>query len=239
VRVEAGPFEMGSHKDEPDAYNNEYSGKTNGKRHRVEVAAFEMGRYPVTNAEYRCFIRSTGHEAPRHWINGEIPQGRETHPVVDVSWHDAAAYCEWLSKMSGRTVRLPTEAEWEKAARWDRDAKHSRIYPWDDDWDEARCNTAEAGPGDTTPVGLYPDGASASGALDMSGNVWEWTSSLFKPYPYDLKDGREDPTSDEERVLRGGAFFDDQWSARCAYRHWYYPYYRYGFIGFRVALSPL
>jgi len=164
--------------------------------------------------------------------------------VVNVSWHDARAYCQWLSEATGKSYRLPNEAEWEKAAR----GTDGRIYPWGDEWDPQRCNTVEcSGQQDTSPVTAYPQGASPYGLLDVIGNVWEGTRSLwgkrlrqpeFK-YPYDSTDGREnlDAASDVRRVLRGVSFFNDRRVARCAARYRYSPYNRYVSVGFRVALS--
>jgi formylglycine-generating enzyme required for sulfatase activity len=156
------------------------------------------------------------------------------------------AYCQWLSEKTGQAYRLPTEAEWEKAAR----GTGGRIYPWGNEWDETKLNSGEGGPGDTTPVGQYsPDGDSPYGAADMAGNVWEWTRSLwgrdpnepsFK-YPYDPADGREDLDAPDGilRVLRGGAFFSDRWLVRCAYRHGDGPDFFYGNFGFRVVVAPV
>ena len=111
--------------------------------------------------------------------------------MVNVSWDDAVDFCRWLSEATHRSFRLPSEAEWEKAAR----GSDGRIYPWGNQApDEKRCNFGTK-VGDTTPVGKYPDGASPCGALDMAGNVWEWTGSIYKPYPYAPDDGREDPGS--------------------------------------------
>src|SRR5207249_3699107 len=101
---------------------------------------------------------------------GQPPKGKASHPVVHVSWHDVRAYCEWLSKVTGKAIRLPTEAEWEKAARGDKD---KRTYPWGDVFDSAKCNSRELGLGDTSPVGVFPAGASPYGVLDVAGNVWE------------------------------------------------------------------
>jgi formylglycine-generating enzyme required for sulfatase activity len=124
---------------------------------------------------------------------------------VYVTWHDAMAYCRWLARVTGRAYRLPSEAEWEKAAR----GTDGRIWPWGNKWDSKRCNSREGGPGNTTPVGQYsPQGDSPYGCVDMAGNVWEWTLSLLKDYPYDPKDGREDAQAEGRRRLRGGAFFD-------------------------------
>ncbi len=238
VRVEAGPFEMGSNKGEPLSHESEYSAKTQNKRHIADVDEFEIGQYPVTNAEYQCFIRARGYAAPEHWRNGKVPPGQENHPVVNVSWHDGRQYCEWLSSVSGKAVRLPTEAEWEKAARWDKVKKISCVYPWDDGWDQDRCNTWEAGPHETTPVGIYPDGASPSGLLDAAGNVWEWCQSKKVDYPYRSYDRREELLGGAARVVRGGSWSSIQLGARCASRLLSAgPDSRAGNIGFRVVVS--
>jgi formylglycine-generating enzyme required for sulfatase activity len=154
--------------------------------------------------------------------------------VVNVAWHDAIAYCRWLSGKTGKTYRLSTEAEWEKAAR----GTDGREYPWGDKFDPSKCNTREGGVGTTTPVGTYPDGASPYGALDMAGNVWEWCQSLYKPYPYRLKDGCEDTEADGGRVFRGGSWYFGAGHARCACRDWLDPVDFPGSLGFRVVLSP-
>jgi formylglycine-generating enzyme required for sulfatase activity len=129
-------------------------------------------------------------------------KGRLDHPVVNVSWHDVVAYTQWLAEQTGQPWRLPSEAEWEKAAR----GTDGRLYPWGDAFDANRCNTSEGNKGTTTPVDSFPDGASPYGALDMAGNVWEWTSTIFKPYPYSATDGRERAESPENRVQRGGSW---------------------------------
>ena len=162
--------------------------------------------------------------------------------MVHVTWHDAVAYCRWLAKATGKPYRLPSEAEWEKAAR----GTDGRIYPWGDKWDSRRCNSKEGGPGDTTPVGAYLDGASSYGLLDMAGNVWEWTLSLWgkdweRPdfeYPYKPEDGRENLEAGDSilRVLRGGSFHDSVRHVRCARRYGGVPDFRY--VGFRVVLAP-
>ncbi len=237
LRIKAGPFEMGSNKDEIP-YADKYSKATRNKRHIVEVAEFLISPYPVTNAEYFCFVRATRAEAPEHWRSSEVPPGLQNHPVVYVSWRDAIAYCQWLSQVSGQAVRLPTEAEWEKAARWDQAKKQSRVYPWGDEWDSVKCNTDESGIGATTPVGLYPDGVSPAGLFDAAGNVWEWTLSKFTNYPYEANDGRNEiDRSDPARVLRGGSWNFNLDYARCASRSGGFPVHRIGY-GFRCLVSP-
>ena len=124
-----------------------------------------------------------------------------------------------------------------KAARWDRDRQVSRVYPWSDEWDQNRCNTLEAGPRTTTPVGMYPDGAGPYGCLDMAGNVWEWCQSKYADYPYKSDDGREELSGDLARVVRGGAWDGYRPFARCACRFDFHPDYRSGNIGFRVLVS--
>jgi formylglycine-generating enzyme required for sulfatase activity len=153
--------------------------------------------------------------------------------VVRVSWYDAADYCRWLSEATGKPYRLPTEAEWEKAAR----GTEGNIYPWGDSWDRKRCNTKEDGRRDTTPVGAYPLGASPYGLLDMAGNVWEWTTSLLWNYPYQADDGREDPSSPDSRVLRGGSWLNLYDTARTTYRRSYVPAYHSRLHGFRCCVS--
>ncbi|MFN8457356.1 MAG: SUMF1/EgtB/PvdO family nonheme iron enzyme [Anaerolineae bacterium] len=203
--------------------------------HQVILDAFRIARTPVTNAQYQLFVKATNHEPPRHWEEGRPPRGQESHPVVRVSWDEAIAYCDWLSRVTGKKVTLPSEAEWEKAARGDKD---QRAYPWGNEFNSTKCNTAELGLGDTTPVGIFLSGASLYGCLDMAGNVWEWTRSLYAAYPYDPKDGREELQARGARVLRGGSWLDSGVRARCAFRYGDRPYLRNGLIGFRL-VSPI
>ena len=157
-------------------------------------------------------------------------------PVVGVCWFEAQAYCKWLSRETGLAYRLPSEAEWEKAAR----GHTGCLWPWGNEWDAQKCNCLESSEAfrSTTPVGMYPHGASPFGVLDMVGNVWEWTSSLYQTYPYDSQDGREEPASPGLRVLRGGSWYNNRFVARCAYRDRLVPGYFNLSIGFRLLLSP-
>jgi formylglycine-generating enzyme required for sulfatase activity len=221
VRVDGGSFLMGSDKTKyPDSRDDELP------RRRIEVPEFFIGKYPVTNAQYASFAKATGRKAPL--------LGKEDHPVVNVGWRDAVAFTEWLSRQTGKPFRLPAEPEWEKAAR----GTDGRLWPWGNNWDPKRANTSEGGRGGTTPVGQYsPGGDSPYGCADMAGNVWEWTSSLSKPYPYDPGDGREDLQAGGPRVVRGGSWYDSQGLARAAYRLMYNPGDFDSSFGFRVALS--
>ncbi len=232
VEIPAGEFWMGG-----EMYDDEKP------MHQVYLERYAIARTPVTNAQYRLFVEATKYKVSDHWKDGRPPSGKENHPVVYVSWKDAMAYCRWLSQVTGKPITLPSEAEWEKAARGDRDR---REYPWGE-WAEGRANTEELGLKDTTPVGIFPEGASPYGCLDMASNVWEWTRSLwgqdwgnpeFK-YPYQANDGREDMNAkgNVSRVLRGGSWTIDRRSARCAYRLWNFPASFDFIVGLRVLLS--
>ena len=202
--------------------------------HTVYLDAFYIDRYPVTNAEYKKFVDATHHPPPEHWKSGKIPPGKENHPVVNVSWNDAVAYAQWVG------ARLPTEAEWEKAASWDDIKKEKRVYPWGNDFDASKCNTSESGIGDTTPVGKYsPQGDSFYGVADMAGNVSEWCADWYDENYYKNSPAQnpKGPDSRQYRVLRGGAFYDKSYGVRAAYRYGGYPDLRGGDRGFRVVVG--
>ena len=149
-------------------------------RHEVVVGAFRLGRLPVTNEEFLAYVLATGPtERPSSWGHGTFPLGAANQPVYTVSPQEADRYCAWLAERTGRDFRLPTEAEWEYAAT----GGDGRQYPWGDEWDPARANTAEAGPLTATPVGIHPDGASPFGVLDLAGNVEEYVADDYRPYP--------------------------------------------------------
>ncbi|MBN1890078.1 MAG: SUMF1/EgtB/PvdO family nonheme iron enzyme [Thermoflexales bacterium] len=171
VLIPAGEFLMGSDpaKDK-QAYDDE---KPQHKRHLPD---YYMAKTPVTNGQYLAFVEKTGQRALGYWKGGKLPKGKENHPVVNVTWHDAVAYCRWLAEVTGKPYGLPSEAEWEKATR----GTDGRIYPWGNDWDAKKCNTSEGGKKGTTPVVAYPGGASPYGCLDMSGNVWEWCRTKWQ-----------------------------------------------------------
>jgi hypothetical protein len=225
--VPAGPFLMGSREESAEA-----------PVHPVTIPLYAIATYPVLVAEYACFVRAE-HALPPDLgrITWEVQFSRLDHPVVNVSWHDAVAYAAWLSRWTGQRWRLATEAEWEKAARWDPGSGVARTYPWGDTFDSSRCNTRESTLGGTTPSGTYPNGASPCGAQDMAGNVREWTSSLYDAYPYDPGDGREQMDVIGERVQRGGSWFSFGSDARAAQRDWHAPDEVSPVVGFRLVLE--
>jgi len=237
IEVPAGRFVMGS-----DGID-----KAESPQHEVELPAYFMSRYPVTTAQYRAFVESTGYDAELTSLAGVA-----NHPVRYMSFHDALAYCEWLQERLGAwgwkegrwKVTLPSEAEWEKAAR----GEDGREYPWGETADSEKANDKESGISEPSSVGCFVRGASPYGCEEMSGNVWEWTRSLWGKdeikasyeYPYVASDGREDLAASKKilRVLRGGSCFDFSRRARCAYRFWGDPVFRDFHLSFRVVLLP-
>ena len=231
IHIPAGEFLMGS-----DPFKDTMADIDEQPQQHIYVPEFYIGKFPITNEQYAVFIKATGHRVPGHWEDGEIPAGKENHPVVCVSWHDAVAFCQWLSEATGQLFRLPTEAEWEKAAR----GPDGRIYPWGNEWDKTKLNSDAGGSRDTTPVGSYsPGGDSPYGVADMAGNVWEWTHGLCRPYPYLADDGREEPQARGSRAVRGGSWFISQWYARVSYRFIAPPNYFSSLYGFRVSVAPV
>jgi len=255
ITIPAGEFWMGSETEA--AYSREQP------VHRVPLPEFQMAKYPVTNAQFKCFVDAGGYdqekywtkagwawqqgkgeqfgrehrEWPEGWEDGRFPPQRANHPVVNVTWHEALAYTRWLAEATGKPYRLPTEAQWEKAARGDKD---KREYPWGDNLHIKKVNLriGDEQVGGTSPVGIYPGGASPYGVMDLSGNVWEWCSSLYQDYPYSQRDGREDLEAEGPRVLRGGSWANyGERLARCSYRDVALPARFYGSDGFRVVVS--
>lgn len=309
VPVPAGTYFIGSSEADKDAFPNEHP------RHPVQLDAFSIGRWPVTNAQLECFIRAGGYQEERYWKGdlakrwlrgGDAPGGPPTglietweylranpdwreeakkmrlddparmkfwahissfskeelivdfkrsvgvksrsaphfwenndfnnpsQPVAGITWFEAWAYCEWLASVTGRTFRLPTEVEWEAAARGRKGYK----YPWSDKWEQGRANTIEGRVLRPSPVGAYAAGGGVGPfkAEDQCGNVWEWTSTLHKAYPYQPED-REDLEAEGERVLRGGSWDLGRRYARCASRLGDVPDFFDDCVGFRV-VSP-
>ena len=203
-------------------------------QHTVSLQAFEIAKYPVTNADYHSFVSDAGYRLPRNWIGFTFREDTEDHPVVGVSKIDAEAFIEWLNQKTGMKYKLPTEAEWERSAR----GSDGRIYPWGNTFDPWRCNTAESVKKGTTPVGFYsPSGDSVCGAADMVGNVWEWTQSLFVQYPYVPNVNKEEGKAVGRYVVRGGAWYYTRKLARCSAREGILANHLSPSIGFRLARS--
>jgi len=216
LAVPGGEFLMGS--DAADSNADERPAA------RIMVNDFLIDRVEVTNRRYRTCVEAGACSVPLG-----PPYDAATkldHPVGLVSWQQAREYCRWAGK------RLPTEAEWEKAAR----GTDGRRYPWGDRFEPGRLNADYSG--GLVAAGSFPDGASPYGVLDMAGNVWEWTSSLYRPYPYDAADGREDPEARGARVNRGGSWYYGAKYVRTSYRATAdQQYRRVADLGFRCARS--
>lgn len=201
-------------------------------QHKVSLDAFSIDKYEVTNALYQACEDQGACTPPQSTASNSHPSYYDNpefanYPVIYVNWHQAQAFCKW------RGARLPTEAEWEKAAR----GTDTRMYPWGNELDAAFANF-HWNVSDTTRVGSYEDGKSPYGVYDMAGNVWEWVSSLYAPYPYNAQDGRESPTGSRERVIRGGSWGQEgDNSVSVSYRYAFDPNKSNMDLGFRCAKS--
>ena len=214
---------------------------------QVSLGAYHISRYPVTNAQYQAFLKDGGYTSTwrRCWTQAgwewkgerESPGALDSnwlypnHPRVGVTWFEAEAYCRWLSERLGHAVRLPTEAEWERAAR----GADGHVYPWGNEFDSGRCNANETGIGQTTAVGAFPNGASAEGVLDLAGNVWEWCLTKWRESYEEVAD--EDPEGNAVRVVRGGSFALNQKLIRSAVRYGDAPDLFNVTCGFRVCFG--
>jgi formylglycine-generating enzyme required for sulfatase activity len=266
--VPAGPFWMGAGDDDKDAFSDERP------CHELSIPYdYWIGRFPVTVAQLRLYAEDGGHLSDLRCLKDP-----ECWPVSRLSWHEAGDFCRWLGKRwlasssieEGWQVRLPSEAEWEKAARGGYEVPQEpvlrcsadrleesnitkienpmakRRYPWGDESDSDRASIWETRIGSASVVGCFPAGVSPYGCEELSGNLWEWTRSLWgkeggEPdfgYPYQPQDGREDESSDHLRVLRGGAFYLDRRNARCSFRYRLAPDFRLNLVGFRVVVLP-
>lgn len=237
--VPAGEFLMGSDPDR-DPASDDYEQPV----YPITVADVQIARYPVTVAEYARFVRSGG-PVPSVPGGGSLSVPWEEQlkcpdkPVVCVSWRNAIAYTEWLADMTGEPWRLPTEAEWEKAARWDVAARQARIYPWGDTWDMARCNNLESDMGEMIAIGNVPAGASPYGVQEMMGNVSQWCSSIYRRYPYTLRDNREKLDEPGSRIIRGSSYSAGAKFCRAAVRNASRPDDADKKTGFRLARGPM
>jgi toxoflavin biosynthesis protein ToxD len=202
-------------------------------RHRVRLERFRMARYPVTNAEYREFLLDTGHaELPTGWHFRQFPLERANHPVYTISAGSADAYARWLSRRTGRGFRLPTEAEWE----WAATGPDVREFPWGSEFDPDLANTAETGLFTTSPVGAFVGGESPCGLCDMAGNVEEYVSDTYAPYPGGaFVADHLVMVHGSYRVARGGSFARFRDLARTRRRHGHNPKSVTYAMGFRLA----
>lgn len=236
VLIPSGEFKMGTNLSRTDVQNR--------PEHKLFLKGYYIDKYLVTNAQYARFIAATGHRPPPHWTNGKIPPGIELHPVTMVSWYDAQKYAKWAGK------RLPTEAEWEKAAR----GNDGRRWPWGNNMDVDNLNTYY-NIGSTTEVTRYKSGASPYGVMDMAGNVSQWIADDFLPYPgsdapSELFEGKVAvaqtptdrsmkvvdlvPVKGKYKILRGGSWKSDPFSTSTFHRNYSWPHYASDFFGFRT-----
>lgn len=243
IAVQAGRVTIGN--DGPQALDNERPS------HRVFVGDFRIARHPTTQAQFRVFIDSGGYGERRWWsaagwawrseqgIEGPLywRPGCDDHPVSGVSAHEAEAYCRF------KGLRLPSEAEWEKAAAWHPEAGRAYPYPWGEAAPASDLCNHDRGAGGTTAVGAHPDGQSPSAGHDFLGNVWEWTSSPFAPYPgfasWPYRGYSAAYFDGKHRVLRGGSWATRPWALRATARNWYTPETREILAGFRCARDGL
>lgn len=237
IAIPAGEFTMGTDLPRTDAQDH--------PAHLVRLAAYQIDKYPVTNAQYARFVAATGHRPPSSWKKGRIPEGELLRPVTLVSWYDAAAYAKWAGK------RLPTEAEFEKAGR----GTDARRWPWGNQLDPERLNTYY-NVGSATDVTAYKNGVSLYGVMGLSGNVDEWVEDDFEPYPgtdapgsmFQGKVGKANSAQDQSmkvvdlmpvkaryKVLRGGSWKSDPFSTALYHRNFAFPSYASDFFGFRCA----
>lgn len=228
VEIPAGPFTMGTYptglrKTDPEE-----------PQRSVTLDAYAIGIYHVTNSQYAKFVNDAGYQKSIFWEDERF--NGEACPVVGVSWYDVQNYIVWLNELTGEKYRLPTEAEWEKAAR----GTDGREYPWGNTWDATMANTAEAQLKKTVAVGNYPDGISPFGCYDMAGNAYDWCSDWFHidTYKYSPSENPMGAVEGRRKVIRGGSWQPrGEFAARCANRAASEPVRASHNIGFRIALD--
>jgi len=223
VFVPAGEFLMGSTREsEPCAYADDMP------QHRVYLDGYWIDKYEVTNGQFAQFVQATGYKAEGDWRANFTP-GKERYPVVNVSWNDATAYAKWVGG------QLPTEAQWEKAAR----GADGRVYPWGNEWDPRKANVGKGWSGSPAPVGDYPGDVSPYGCQDMAGNIMEWVFDWYGKYDGAFQHNPTGPVSGFARMLRGGSFLVESCNARCAARNAYFHQNdAVPDVGFRTVLVP-
>jgi formylglycine-generating enzyme required for sulfatase activity len=211
--IPAGPFLMG----------NDFGSSEVQPAHYLTLPAYQIARYPVTNLEYATYLIATNRKPPARWPRAVRWLEDASLPAC-VSWSEAVMYCVWLATYTRAKVRLPTEAEWEKAATWNAALGTKTLYPWGNDFDPAYCNTAEAHLEALTPIDMYRlVGDSAYGVSDMIGNAAEWTLARKMPYPYSPEGGRHDLNIVEARVARGGSYLSPGKRVTAVYRQYLAP----------------
>jgi serine/threonine-protein kinase len=249
VYVPEGDFLMGAADSDLDAKRTTAGGRAypENPQHIVYLDSYWIDKYEITNRQYALCVTAGACQLP--WVTSSYTYDKyygnpeyDNYPVIWVNWFKVRDYCAWAGR------RLPTEAEWEKASR----GTDGRMYPWGNEppdgtranFCDVNCTRTHAlesvndGYPDTAPVGSYPAGASPYGAMDMSGNVWEWVNTLIAPYPYDANDGREDPNSPDERAWRGGPWSNGWWWMRSSVRYRSVNWYQWYVLGFRCASTP-
>ncbi len=201
--------------------------------HEVRLDTFFISKYEITNAQYAMFINDTGHSMPATWLDGKFDEKKADFPVADINWYEASLFCRWLSGKTGLTFRLPTEAEWERAAY------SGGKYPWGDKWRENAANTSEAGQKGPVAVGSYSDDRSLAGLFDVGGNVREWVHDYYSMSEYAVSryDNPVGPRNGKKRVVRGGSFKTSSEYARITHRDSMLPRIRTKDLGFRIVMQ--
>ena len=228
VYIPAGSFTMG----------DDFGPRSAQPAHELTLPGYFIGRYPVTALDYAAFLRATNRPLPGFWPRPVRWLEEWMRPVAALSWRDAIGYCVWLSQQTARHIRLPTEAEWEKAATWDESCGKKFLYPWGNDFDPACANTVESLNGEIAAVDAYRVvGDSPYGVSDMFGNVAEWTIARYMPYPYYDHDGRHDLNLMGYRVARGGSFQSEGRWTTALHRQYFSPDENRYPVGLRIVIE--
>jgi formylglycine-generating enzyme required for sulfatase activity len=228
IQIPGGEFVMG----------DDYGSRKARPAHELVLPNFCISRYPVTNLQYATYLVATGRPVPGLWPRATRWLEDSNRPVAAVSWRDALNYCNWLGQQLHSVIRLPTEAEWEKAATWDAEHGLKQMYPWGNDFDPAYCNTVESLIDTITPVDAYRVvGDSPYGVSDLFGNTAEWTLARYLPYPYSNHDGRHDLNLMGYRAVRGGSFQSEGRWTTASHRQYFSPDENRYPVGFRIVVD--